>query len=109
MRLLIARLLTLAAAFLWATEAFAEFEIQESTVEKGEHEIEYRGALHWGLPDPDFDPIRQSHELEGQYGLTDRWLVSITTALSNRLDKTLSSHPSRGKRNTRSSNLKETV
>jgi len=89
MRLLIARLLTLAAAFLWATEAFAEFEIQESTVEKGEHEIEYRGALHWGLPDPDFDPIRQSHELEGQYGLTDRWLVSITTGFEQSLGQDL--------------------
>jgi len=30
--------------------ALAEFEIQESTVEKGEKEFEYRGALHWGFP-----------------------------------------------------------
>ncbi|HEY6670611.1 MAG TPA: hypothetical protein VI075_06740 [Methyloceanibacter sp.] len=28
--------------------ALAEFEIQESTVDKGETELEYRGALHWG-------------------------------------------------------------
>ncbi len=30
--------------------ALAEFEIQESQVEKGEVEIEYRGAVHWGFP-----------------------------------------------------------
>ena len=30
--------------------ALAEFEIQESGVEKGEVELEYRGAVHWGFP-----------------------------------------------------------
>jgi hypothetical protein len=30
--------------------ALAEFEIKESTVEKGEKEFEYRGAVHWGFP-----------------------------------------------------------
>ena len=30
--------------------ALAEFEIQESGVEKGELEFEYRGAVHWGFP-----------------------------------------------------------
>ena len=30
--------------------AHAEFEIQESQVEKGEKELEYRGAVHWGFP-----------------------------------------------------------
>ena len=30
--------------------ALAEFEIQESQVEKGEVELEYRGAVHWGFP-----------------------------------------------------------
>jgi hypothetical protein len=30
--------------------ALAEFEIQESTVEKGEKGFEYRGAVHWGFP-----------------------------------------------------------
>ena len=30
--------------------ALAEFEIQESEVEKGEVELEYRGAVHWGFP-----------------------------------------------------------
>ena len=30
--------------------ALAEFEIQESGVEKGEVELEYRGAVHDGFP-----------------------------------------------------------
>jgi hypothetical protein len=66
-----------AVAFVTTSEALAEFEIQESTVEKGRVELEYRGALHWGLPEPEFGPLRQSHEFEIQYGLTDRWAFSL--------------------------------
>jgi len=53
-----------AIAFVTTSEALAEFEIQESTVEKGHVELEYRRALHWGLPEPEFDPLRHSHENE---------------------------------------------
>jgi hypothetical protein len=28
----------------------AEFQIQEADIEKGEVELEYRGAYHWGVP-----------------------------------------------------------
>jgi len=28
----------------------AEFQIQEAEIEKGEVELEYRGAYHWGVP-----------------------------------------------------------
>ncbi len=65
--------------------ALAEFEIQESQVEKGEVEFEYRGAVHWGFPktekeeaedgeegersrEEDEGPLRQSHDFEMQYG-----------------------------------------
>src|SRR4029077_14392198 len=78
--------------------AHAEFEIQESQVEKGEKEFEYRGAAHWGFPkqekedatdsgrdeentveeDEEEGPLRQSHDFEFQYGITDRWLFSTT-------------------------------
>jgi hypothetical protein len=62
--------------------AFAEFEIPEVDVDKGSLEAEYRGASHWGLPPPDadgeVDALRQSHELEIQYGLTDWWALRIT-------------------------------
>jgi hypothetical protein len=75
--------------------ARAEFEIQEADVEKGEKEFEYRGAAHWGISnqeksngaegeaddaggDEEEGPLRQSHDFEFQYGLTDRWLFSTT-------------------------------
>ena len=54
----------------------AEFEIQEAGIEKGEVELEYRGAYHWSLPQAEEDeevPFRQSHDFEIQMGIT--WLV----------------------------------
>ena len=98
------RLALLAAASVLATAGFAigmskpalaEFEIQESQVEKGELEFEYRGAVHWGFPktekedagddeeggaleEEDEGPLRQSHDFEMQYGITERWLFSTT-------------------------------
>ena len=36
-------------AFVGAKPALAEFEIQEPSVEKGEVETEYRGAVHFGI------------------------------------------------------------
>lgn len=62
--------------------ARAEFEIPQVDIEKGEVEIEYRGAEHWGLPPPEddgeIDALRQSHEVEIQYGLTDYWAFRVT-------------------------------
>ena len=59
----------------------AEFEIQEAGIEKGEVELEYRGAYHWGLPQAEEDkevPLRQSHDFEIQMGITDWWMISTT-------------------------------
>jgi len=65
-----------------AGDAWAEFEIPEVDAEKGAIEAEYRGASHWGLPpaqeDDDLDLLRQSHEVEFQYGLTDWWMLRLT-------------------------------
>jgi len=76
--------------------ALAEFEIQESNIEKGRIELEYRGAVHWGFPKAEKEeagegdeagaaqeeaaeiPLRQSHELEVEYGVTEWWLVTVT-------------------------------
>lgn len=60
--------------------AFAEFEIPEVDAEKGALEAEYRGASHWGLPSPsdDDEALRQSHEVEFQYGMTDWWMLRVT-------------------------------
>jgi hypothetical protein len=65
----------------------AEFEIQEADIEKGEIEIQYFGAVHWGLPNTggaigdakqEEAPLRQSHELQFQMGVTDWWMLSVT-------------------------------
>jgi hypothetical protein len=83
-------------------KAFAEFEIQESQVEKGEFEFEYRGAVHWGFPkserrgagnnddeldDEEGEFLRQSHDFEFQYGLTERWMISTTFITDQPLDE----------------------
>ncbi len=72
--------LTLGAA---SRRALAEFEIPEVDGEKGTWEVEYRGAGHWGLPGPsapegEVDALRQSHEVEIQYAITDYWMFRVT-------------------------------
>ncbi|HUU66573.1 MAG TPA: hypothetical protein VMW57_04725 [Methyloceanibacter sp.] len=89
--------------------ALAEFEIQESEVEKGEVELEYRGAVHWGVPNPggeeakggdddeavvgaleeeEEEPgLRQSHDFEIQYGITERWMISTSVSADEPLDQ----------------------
>ena len=89
--------------------ALAEFEIQESGVEKGEVELEYRGAVHWGFPKAEKEEaaseegeeeeagevadeeeegefLRQSHDFEFSYGITERWLFSTTLGTDEPLD-----------------------
>lgn len=69
----------LAWALLITSTARAEFEIPQVDGEKGEVEVEYRGARHWGPPHIDDDTtIRQSHEVEFQYAVTDWWMVRAT-------------------------------
>ena len=88
--------------------AFAEFEIQESGVEKGEVELEYRGAVHDGFPraereeageaeeegeeggaleeEEEGEFLRQSHDFEFEYGITERWKFSTTLGTDEPLD-----------------------
>jgi hypothetical protein len=83
-----------------STPALAEFEINEPGVEKGESELEYRGAVHWGVPkgekggggegdeeeggegvleeEEEGEGLRQSHDFEFEYGLTDRIRGAVT-------------------------------
>jgi hypothetical protein len=42
--------LSASVTLLIAGPAVAKFQIQEAGIEKGEVEIEYRGAYHWGVP-----------------------------------------------------------
>jgi hypothetical protein len=82
-------------AVLFVTEpAFAEFQIQEAGIEKGEVELEYRGAYHWGVPqvtdtNENANDLVQSHEFELQMGITDWWLLSVTTGLDQPLGESL--------------------
>lgn len=82
-----------------AVPAAAEFEIQESTIDPGETQLQYRGAWHSGLPTdeeepvdldplPDIEeaPLRQSHEFEIQYSITSHWLVALTHAFDEPVD-----------------------
>ena len=80
----------MAATFLMSP-ARAEFEIPQVDLEK--IEIKYRGASHQGMPQPDDDGeievLRQSHELEFQYGLTGFWAVRLTPSVEEPAEGTL--------------------
>ena len=72
----------------------AEFEIQEAEIEKGEIEIEYRGAYHWGVPqvtdeNENANDLVQSNELEFQMGITDWWMISVTSGFDKALGENL--------------------
>ena len=77
----------------------AEFEIQEAEIEKGEIEIEYRGAYHWGIPKAvedangfvagEVNNTVQSHELEWQMGITNWWMVSAVAGFDQPLGEDL--------------------
>jgi hypothetical protein len=72
----------------------AEFQIQEAGIEKGEVEIEYRGAYHWGVPEateanPNANDLIQSHELELSMGINDWWLIQVTGGFDQPLHENL--------------------
>jgi hypothetical protein len=87
------------------TSALAEFEIEEAGIEKGKKEFEGRGAVHWGFPNAEREAaaegegggaleeeeegefLRQSHDFEFHYGITERWGFSATLATDEPLDR----------------------
>lgn len=73
----------------------AEFQIQEADIERGEVEVEYRGAYHWGVPQVDANgnanDLVQSHEVELSYGLTNWWLLQFTAGFEKPLGENLQS------------------
>jgi len=76
--------------------ALAEFQIQEAGIEKGEAEVEYRGAYHWGVPqvtdiNENANDLVQSHEVELSYGLTNWWLLQFTMGFDQPLAENLQS------------------
>jgi hypothetical protein len=72
----------------------AEFQIQEADIEKGEVELEYRGAYHWGVPkatdeNENANDLVQSHELELQMGINDWFLIQVTSGFDQLLGENL--------------------
>ena len=79
---------------LIACPARAEFQIQEAGIEKGEIELEYRGAYHRGVPEvtdanPNANDLIQSHELEFSMGINDWWLIQVTGGFDQPLHEDL--------------------
>lgn len=64
--------------------AWAQFYVRSPEVTKGEGEIEEHGALYSG-PGED-ERLRQTHELEGKYGLTDRLEVILEAEFEQEID-----------------------
>jgi hypothetical protein len=91
-----ASLALLAATFGAAAikPALAEFNIQEAEWQRGDIELEYRGASHWGVPgvteaNPNANDLRQSHELEFQWGIADWLLIQVTAGANQPLGENL--------------------
>ena len=96
----VARRAAVASLLLTASAGavLAEFEIQESTIDPGEIQLQYRGAWHSGLPrgtrvvdvdilpDDEEAPLRQSHEFEIQMSPTSHWLLALTHAFDEPAD-----------------------
>src|SRR6476659_6142056 len=92
--LVISAIATAGVTLAGTKPVLAEFQIQEAGIEKGEVELEYRGAYHWGVPEatdsnPNANDLVQSHELEFQMGITDWWLVSVTGGFDQPLGEDL--------------------
>jgi hypothetical protein len=86
--------LAAAAAIVLPKPALAEFNIQEADIEKGETELEYRGAYHWGVPEAteeneNANDLVQSHEFELQYSFTNWFLLQLTLGLEQPLHEEL--------------------
>ena len=76
-----------AALALASSPASAQFYVRSPEVDKGEAEIEEHGALYSG-PGED-ERVRQTHELEGKYGITERFEVILEGELEQPIGEDL--------------------
>jgi hypothetical protein len=67
--------------------ASAQFYVRSPEVDKGEAEIEENGALYSG-PGED-ERLRQAHEIEGKYGITERFEVILEGELEQPIGEDL--------------------
>lgn len=89
---------TIVVGFFASSARAVDFEIQEATVEKGEVELEYRGAVFDGQPkqsiveeveeeDEEEAPLNQTHDTELQMSLTNRFMLSFTGTFDQPVDE----------------------
>lgn len=76
-----------AEAPAWAQFDQESFNVRQPEVEKGETEIEEHGAFFSG-PTTEED-LRQSHEIEATYGVTDRWQLIVEGLLEQPVHENL--------------------
>ena len=74
--------LVLSAFAFAASPTWAQFYVRSPEVSKGELEIEEHGALYSG-PGED-ERLTQTHELEGKYGITQRFEVILEGVFEHR-------------------------
>src|SRR5262245_57864006 len=67
--------------------ASAQFYVRSPEVDKGEAEIEEHGAIYSG-PGED-ERLRQTHEIEGKYGITERFEVILEGELEQPIGENL--------------------
>jgi hypothetical protein len=77
--------LALAAFSFAALPAWAQFYVRSPEVEKGVAEIEEHGAFYSG-PGED-ERLWQTHELEGKYGITERFEVILEGEFEHPIDE----------------------
>jgi hypothetical protein len=77
--------LSLAAFSFAASPAWAQFYVRSPEVEKGVAEIEEHGAFYSG-PGED-ERLWQTHELEGKYGITERFEVILEGEFEHPIDE----------------------
>jgi hypothetical protein len=75
------------ALALASSPASAQFYVRSPEVDKGEAEIEEHGALYSG-PGED-ERLRQTHEVEGKYGITERFEVILEGELEQSIGENL--------------------
>ena len=75
--------LALSAFWFAVSPAWAQFYVRSPEVEKGVAEVEEHGAVYAGPGEE--ERLRQSHEAEFKYGLTDRFEGIVERAFSIKL------------------------
>ena len=72
---------------LASAPASSQFYVRSQEVDKGEAEIEEHGAVYSGPGE--YERLRQTHEIEGKYGLTERFEAILEGELEQPIGESL--------------------